>query len=231
MTTHAIGRPCAAPPRMNAREHRSQPQRKTSGMRRLIVRGEEWRWGYGSTVRIQGPDGRRHDVSITTFSGMSHHELERAAWKRPAFDLTPRRMRDWIDRHILGYHDATGMPEGVLPRDWVAPISEIHRPVVGPRGVWQWRLDQPDVEIVSPEQVATRHRVYDVTGQGVEGFFAAQYAMLAAGGLDPVRCSHDVLPDVMRHPMHEDARPKDADVLRFIEALVAGSVIVRGRRR
>lgn len=204
------------------------------GMRRIVVRGEDWFWSYGQGVRIVDPGGRRHDIPLTTFSGYSWDGLERAAWKGNAFDMTPAKVRDWIDRRILGYTDAGGLPRGAIPRGWTPPIASDHRPVDGPRGVWRWRMApppaagrgmrgqaQPNVEIISPEEVRTFHRVYEVTGQGVEAFCAAQRAALVAAGVDLTIRVEDPIGQTMNHPMPEESRPTDRHVIDFIVGTLA----------
>ncbi len=192
----------------------------------MTIRGEQWFWSYGRDVRIVAPDGTRHAIALTTFSGMDWNSLERAAWKKPAFSVTPRKIRRWIDRRILGYTDADGMPPASIPSGWRPVIGETHRIVAGPRGPWRWRLEQPDVEIVSPEEVSSRHRAYQVTGQGVEAFFAAQLEDMIARGIDPYVRGEDRADRITTHPMPFSSRPTDADVRRFIvESIVGGTIV------
>jgi hypothetical protein len=205
------------------------PSGTPRGMRRMVVRGEDWFWSFGNSVRITGPDGRRHDVPLTTFSGYTWDGLERAEWKGNAYDMTPAKMRSWIDRRILGYTDAGGMPRGAIPHGWKPPVTQGHNMVAGPRGVWRWRMAppppagrgmrrqaQPNVEIVSPEEVSTFHRIYEVTGQGVEAFFATQRAALIASGVDLSVRVEDPIGQILNHPLPIGSRPTDRNVHDFI---------------
>jgi len=215
-----------------SKERTSRPS--YAGMRRMVVRGEDWHWRFGRDVRIVDPQGRRHDVPLTTFSGMDWNGLERAEWKGNAFDATPRKIRDWIDRRILGYTDAGGMPRGTIPYGWTAPTPNGFSFVPGPRGTWRWRMAlppvagrgqrrqaQPNVEIVSPEEVSTFHRVYEVTGQGVEAFFAAQRASLAESGVDLSIRVEDPIGQIMEHPLPIGSRPND----RHVHAFIVGTIL------
>lgn len=208
------------------------PSGTPRGMRRMTVRGEDWFWAFGNLVRIVGPDGRRHEVGLTDFSGHSWDDLERASWKGNPYDMTPAKVRDWIDRRILGYADASGMPAGALPKDWTAPAPADTRPVEGPRGTWRWRITPPiargrharrqlpSVDLISPEEVLTRHRVYEVTGQGVEAFFAGQRAAMTRAGVDPSGGREDPLGEILCHPIPEANLPTDAHVLAFVVGTV-----------
>jgi hypothetical protein len=207
-----------------------KPTGTPRGMRRMVVRGEDWYWSFGSDVRIVDPQGRRHDIPITTFSGYTHDDLERAEWKGNGYDLTPRKIRDWIDRRILGYTDIGGMPAGAIPKDWTQATQNGHSFVSGPRGIWRWRMAPvteqgrmrrpgrglPNVQIVSPEEVSTYHRVYEVTGQGVEAFFATQRASLVECGVDLSVRVEDPIGQIMCHPLPVDSRPTDRHVRDYI---------------
>lgn len=207
-----------------------KPTGTPRGMRRMVIRGEDWYWSFGSSIRIVDPEGRRHEIPITTFSGYTHHDLERAEWKGNGYDLTPRKIRDWIDRRILGYTDAGGMPAGAIPKGWTQATQNGHSFVSGPRGIWRWRMAPvtekegarrqgrglPNVQIVSPEEVSTYHRVYEVTGQGVEAFFATQRASLVDCGVDLKVRVEDPIGQIMCHPLPIASRPMDRHVYDYI---------------
>lgn len=197
------------------------PARRTSPRtmkgRRLVIRGQVWIWNGVDRIRIQGPDGTDHRVRLTEFSGLDWNSLERVAWKRPAYEITPWRVVDHIDRRILGYTDRNGFPKGVIPDGWEADVPHGSRPVPGPRGTWHWWIDDRIAILQSPEGVRTWHRVHQFCGMSEKDFLEARIeaARETRTDFDPTR-TMDWIQECLRTPCEAAPDPVDEQVRAFI---------------
>jgi len=194
-----------------------QPTARTFKGRRLVIRGETWRWSGVDTIRIQGPDGGSHRFCLTDFSGLDWNTLERMSWKKPAYAITPWRVVDFIDRRILGYTDRGGFPDGVLPEGWEAAPPQGSRPVQGPRGTWHWWVDDRIAILQSPEGVRTWHRVHEFCGMSESDFLSARLEAAKASrtDFDPSR-TMDWIQEAARTPCEAAPDPVDGRVRAFV---------------
>lgn len=185
--------------------------------RRLVIRGRTWIWSGVDRIRIHGPDGRDHRVCLTDFSGLDWNSLERMSWKRPAYEITPWRVVDYIDRRILGYTDRNGFPQGVIPDGWEADVPRGSRPVQGPRGTWHWWIEDRIAILQSPEGVRTWHRVHQFCGMSEKDFLEARIeaARDTRTDFDPTR-TMDWIQECLRTPCDAAPDPVDAQVRDFI---------------
>lgn len=205
-------------PRSRTREARPLP-----GHRRLVIRGRLWQWRFGKSIRIVSPEGVSTHVALTDFTGMSWDDLERADWKGYTTPVTPRSIRDHIERRILGYTDAGGFPPGSPERGRFETPGDGWRPVRGPRGTWHWKDGPCDIEVMSPEGVVTTHRAYLATGMGVDEWMRAKMDDLAANGL--TMRDFDIsnrVSDFLMRPVAAIPSPTDAQVERLIADVVVG---------
>jgi hypothetical protein len=196
-------------------------ERTRKGMRRLVVRGETWWWKRASTVRIESPKGDTTNVRITDFTNKDWSTLEDEAEHCGGTPVTPRDVKDWIDRAILGYTDHAGFPKGVLPKGHVEPARKCWRSVEGPRGTWWYRRGECDGRISSPEGVETLHRVFILNGMGMEAWMKAKKAAVEAAGLSFADFGRDRMDRLWNFPVPGMKQPTDAQLETFIKGTLA----------
>lgn len=193
------------------------------GHRRLMIRGRLWQWRFGKGIRIVAPDGTATHVLHTDLTGQSWDDIERADRKGYTTPITPRFVRDHIDRRMLGYTDADGFPAGSPERGRTETPGDGWRAVRGARGTWHWKDGPCDIEVMSPEGVVTTHRAYLATGMGVDEWMKAKMDDLAANGL--TMRDFDIsnrVSDFLLRPVASIPSPTDAQVKAFIADVIVG---------
>ena len=125
--------------------------------RRLSIRDQVWQWTFSDPLCIWDPNDKRYEFDLFGYG------VDRDIEKRN-FSLTPREVREIIERKILGYDDLKGFPAGVLPTDFVMGRREGYDMVSGPRGKWQVKVDFMTVDLISPEGVYHKACVTDMMG-------------------------------------------------------------------
>lgn len=199
-----------------------QPSARTFKGRPLVIRGATWKWAGVDLLRIESPDGTTHRFPLTEFSGLDWNSLERMAWKKPAYAVTPGRMVDFIDRRILGYTDRGGFPAGIVPDGWEPPVPEGSRAVQGPRGTWRWWIEDRRVRLQSPEGVRTAHPLSAVCGMSEADFVSARVEAAKAlrTAFEPA-VTLDWIHEAVGTPCDAAPDPTDGQVRSFVRTFAA----------
>ena len=71
-------------------------------MRELVLQSGTWSWDCsGANVIIKSPDMQKHVIDLSTFSGLTWDSLERGYWKGCGFQVTPSRIKEWIENNFI----------------------------------------------------------------------------------------------------------------------------------
>lgn len=83
-------------------ERRQQKPKRIKHYHRAVhIDGEMWSYKVGrGGIKIKSPTGYGYDVDLSTFSGWSWDQLERAEWKGNGFQVTPQRVKDYVERQL-----------------------------------------------------------------------------------------------------------------------------------
>lgn len=77
------------------------PSRPTPLRRRIHLADGIWRYAIGrGGITIQRPDGEKVKIDMSTFTGWSWYDLEKAAYKGGGPCIAPSDVSDYIERHL-----------------------------------------------------------------------------------------------------------------------------------